>query len=71
LTASTIASPNFAASAKPPTRPRGFFAAHSASFAASRVPMTTSCPCFKNPLANTCPTTPEPNTPIFMICMLP
>jgi len=66
FTARTTISPVFAASAKEPTRPFGFFPVHSFSFAGSRVPIMTSWPCFRNPLASVFATSPDPSTPTFI-----
>src|SRR5262249_33715186 len=49
FTASATSFANLAASSKLPTRALGCCAAHSASLDASRVPIMTSWPCFKNP----------------------
>src|SRR5208283_3920777 len=57
---------NFAASSKPPTRPRGFFLPHSASFSGARVPIITAWSCLRKPAARVFPTSPDPTIPTFM-----
>jgi len=69
-TANTTTSPNVAASAKDFTEAPLFFACQSLSLAGSRVPIATSCPCFKKPAPRVCATMPEPMTPIFMPVLL-
>ena len=65
--ATTRSSPCLAASALPTTWTFGpSCAAQSASFAGSRVPTHTSCPCFTNPAPRCCPTVPDPMMPTRM-----
>jgi len=53
----TITSPSSAAFIQP---------GQSVSFAGSRVPIITECPCLRKPPANTLATSPEPSTPTFI-----